>query len=228
MPSAVASAVRPARAGRASAGSRKSARRRPTRSTRRCPNAPQVASTMPSTSPMPQPVRQWFVARAASAFTPSGSSRLPRHGRGWPRGAPYAPRRIRRLRHPLEPRARAGHRLAGEGLLGVRRPGHGLGPARREGLDELDQIYHWTELIQSSPIAVERSVHAAIGGAYRSQGITTLELPLQPDEAKPRRRARPRPHHPRGGTGPRPREPRVPAGARGTHPDDGLGPSTGA
>jgi adenosine deaminase len=48
------------------------------------------------------------------------------------------------------------------------------------GLDELDQIYHWTELIQSSPLAVERSVHGAIGGAYRSQGITTLELRFNP------------------------------------------------
>src|SRR3954451_16152133 len=47
-------------------------------------------------------------------------------------------------------------------------------------LDALDQIYHWTELIQSSPIAVDRSVHAAIGGAYRSQGITTLELRFNP------------------------------------------------
>src|SRR5256886_9657523 len=47
-------------------------------------------------------------------------------------------------------------------------------------LDALDQIYHWTELIQSSPIAVERSVHAAIGGAYRSQRITTLELRFNP------------------------------------------------
>src|SRR5689334_13211163 len=47
-------------------------------------------------------------------------------------------------------------------------------------LDALDQIYHWTELIQSSPIAVERSVHAAIGGAHRSQGITTLELRFNP------------------------------------------------
>jgi adenosine deaminase len=47
-------------------------------------------------------------------------------------------------------------------------------------LDALDEIYHWTELIQSSPIAVERSVHAAIGGAYRSQGITTLELRFNP------------------------------------------------
>ena len=48
------------------------------------------------------------------------------------------------------------------------------------GLDALDRIYHWTELIQSSPLAVERSVHAAIGGAYRSQGITTLELRFNP------------------------------------------------
>ena len=29
-------------------------------------------------------------------------------------------------------------------------------------------------------VAVERSVHAAIGGAYRSQGITTLELRFNP------------------------------------------------
>ncbi len=49
-----------------------------------------------------------------------------------------------------------------------------------ESLDELDAIYHWTELIQSSPLAVERSVHAAIGGAYRSQRITTLEVRFNP------------------------------------------------
>jgi adenosine deaminase len=49
-----------------------------------------------------------------------------------------------------------------------------------ENLDALDAIYHWTELIQSSPLAVERSVHGAIGGAYRSQGITTLELRFNP------------------------------------------------
>jgi adenosine deaminase len=53
-------------------------------------------------------------------------------------------------------------------------------PRGVKGLDGLDRIYHWTELIQSSPIAVERSVHAAIGGAYRSQGITTLELRFNP------------------------------------------------
>src|ERR687884_291457 len=47
-------------------------------------------------------------------------------------------------------------------------------------LDALDAIYHYTELIQSSPAAVEVSVHGAIGGAYRSQGITTLELRFNP------------------------------------------------
>jgi adenosine deaminase len=53
-------------------------------------------------------------------------------------------------------------------------------PRGVEDLDALDRIYHWTELIQSSPLAVERSVHGAIGGAYRSQGITTLELRFNP------------------------------------------------
>src|SRR5215207_11766462 len=53
-------------------------------------------------------------------------------------------------------------------------------PRGVEGLPELDQIYKWTELIQSSPLAVEHSVHGAIGGAYRTQNITTLELRFNP------------------------------------------------
>src|SRR4051794_23795267 len=53
-------------------------------------------------------------------------------------------------------------------------------PRGVENLDALAAIYHWTELIQSSPLAAERSVHAAIGGAYRSQRITTLELRFNP------------------------------------------------
>src|SRR2546423_7049334 len=53
-------------------------------------------------------------------------------------------------------------------------------PRRVDSLEALDAIYHWTELIQSSPLAVERSVHGAIGGAYRSQRITTLELRFNP------------------------------------------------
>jgi adenosine deaminase len=53
-------------------------------------------------------------------------------------------------------------------------------PQGVQDLNALDAIYHWTELIQSSPLAVERSVHAAIGGAYRSQRITTFELRFNP------------------------------------------------
>lgn len=53
-------------------------------------------------------------------------------------------------------------------------------PRGVEGLPQLDSIYKWTELIQSSPVAVERSVHGAIGGAYRNQNITTLELRFNP------------------------------------------------
>jgi adenosine deaminase len=48
------------------------------------------------------------------------------------------------------------------------------------GLSGLDDVYHWCELIQSSPAAVERSVHSMIGGAYRSQLITCLEIRFNP------------------------------------------------
>src|SRR3954454_7111165 len=53
-------------------------------------------------------------------------------------------------------------------------------PRGVEGLDGLDRIYHLTELIQSSPLAVERSVHGMIGGGYRSQRITTSEVRFNP------------------------------------------------
>ncbi|HEX2109979.1 MAG TPA: hypothetical protein VHF67_00370 [Gaiellaceae bacterium] len=53
-------------------------------------------------------------------------------------------------------------------------------PRGVDGLPQLDAIYRWTELIQSSPLAVERSVHGAIGGAYRKQNITTFELRFNP------------------------------------------------
>jgi adenosine deaminase len=41
-------------------------------------------------------------------------------------------------------------------------------------------LFHWTELIQSSPIAVERSVYEVIGGAYRKNNITRIELRFNP------------------------------------------------
>ncbi|MDX6540782.1 MAG: adenosine deaminase [Gaiellales bacterium] len=53
-------------------------------------------------------------------------------------------------------------------------------PRGVDGLDALDQVYHLTELIQSSPLAVERCVHGMIGGGYRSQRITTCEVRFNP------------------------------------------------
>jgi adenosine deaminase len=47
-------------------------------------------------------------------------------------------------------------------------------------LAEYDLIFRWTELIQSSPLAIERSVYEIIGGAYRKCNITTLELRFNP------------------------------------------------
>ena len=41
-------------------------------------------------------------------------------------------------------------------------------------------LFHWTELIQSSPLAVERSTYEVIGGAYRKNHITTMELRFNP------------------------------------------------
>ena len=48
------------------------------------------------------------------------------------------------------------------------------------GLDGLNAIYHLTELIQSSPEGVFRSVHKMLAGAYRSQRITTHEIRFNP------------------------------------------------
>lgn len=59
-------------------------------------------------------------------------------------------------------------------LIGVSRPD------KVHSLAEYDAIFRWTELIQSSPLAIERSVYEIIGGAYRKTNITTLELRFNP------------------------------------------------
>ncbi|MGH2455706.1 MAG: adenosine deaminase family protein [Candidatus Limnocylindria bacterium] len=51
---------------------------------------------------------------------------------------------------------------------------------RRRSFQAYLDLFHWTELIQSSPIAVERSVYEVIGGAYRKNNITRLELRFNP------------------------------------------------
>ena len=37
-------------------------------------------------------------------------------------------------------------------------------------------LFHWTELIQSSPEAIEKSIYSIASGAYRKNNITTLEI----------------------------------------------------
>jgi adenosine deaminase len=51
---------------------------------------------------------------------------------------------------------------------------------RGRSFDGYLQLFHWTELIQSSPLAVERSVYEVIGGAYRKNNVTTMELRFNP------------------------------------------------
>ncbi|HEU6440025.1 MAG TPA: hypothetical protein VFC12_06260, partial [Terriglobales bacterium] len=51
---------------------------------------------------------------------------------------------------------------------------------RGHSFEKYLQLFHWTELIQSSPLAVERSVYEVIGGAYRKNNITTMELRFNP------------------------------------------------
>ena len=55
-----------------------------------------------------------------------------------------------------------------------------VGKKERKSFEEFLALYHWTELIQSSPIAVERSVYEVVSGAYRNANITTLELRYNP------------------------------------------------
>jgi adenosine deaminase len=52
--------------------------------------------------------------------------------------------------------------------------------AKGKTFEEYVALFHWTELIQSSPLAIERSVHQTIAGAYRKNNITLLELRFNP------------------------------------------------
>jgi adenosine deaminase len=54
-------------------------------------------------------------------------------------------------------------------------------PDKVGGLDDYLQIMHrWTERIQSSPMAIERSVYEVIGKEYRSSRVTQIELRFNP------------------------------------------------
>jgi adenosine deaminase len=55
------------------------------------------------------------------------------------------------------------------------------GKEKNRNLAEMNKnFYHWTELIQSSPEAVEESVMSTISGGYRKSNITVHELRFDP------------------------------------------------
>ncbi len=55
-----------------------------------------------------------------------------------------------------------------------------VSPRRARSFDGYLQLFHWTELIQSSPLAVERAVYEVVGGAYRRNNVTTFEVRFNP------------------------------------------------
>ena len=93
-------------------------------------------------------------------------------------GAPYPPWRLRRLGDPLEPGSRAGDR-AGQGLLGVRPPRHGLGPARRgeSGRPRRDLPLDGADPVLCSPSSAPSTLPSAAPiaprGSPRSRSAST-------------------------------------------------------
>jgi adenosine deaminase len=55
-----------------------------------------------------------------------------------------------------------------------------VSPGKTKSFDDYLSLFRWTELIQSSPLAIERSVYQTIAGAYRKNNITLLELRFNP------------------------------------------------
>ena len=53
-------------------------------------------------------------------------------------------------------------------------------PNNVKSFEDYLEMFKWTELIQSSPLSVERSVYETIAGAYRKNNITLLELRFNP------------------------------------------------
>jgi adenosine deaminase len=55
-----------------------------------------------------------------------------------------------------------------------------VNPRGKKTFEDYLALFRWTELIQSSPLAIERSVYQTIAGAYRKNNITLLELRFNP------------------------------------------------
>jgi adenosine deaminase len=55
-----------------------------------------------------------------------------------------------------------------------------VNPRKVKSFEDYLEMFKWTELIQSSPLAIEQSVYHTIAGAYRKNNITLLELRFNP------------------------------------------------
>jgi adenosine deaminase len=55
-----------------------------------------------------------------------------------------------------------------------------VNPRKVKSFSDYLEMFKWTELIQSSPLAIEQSVYHTIAGAYRANNITLLELRFNP------------------------------------------------
>ncbi len=55
-----------------------------------------------------------------------------------------------------------------------------VNPRKVKSFSDYLEMFKWTELIQSSPLAIEQSVYHTIAGAYRKNNITLLELRFNP------------------------------------------------
>jgi adenosine deaminase len=55
-----------------------------------------------------------------------------------------------------------------------------VNPQKVKSFEDYLDMFKWTELIQSSPLAIEQSIYHTIAGAYRKNNITLLELRFNP------------------------------------------------
>jgi adenosine deaminase len=55
-----------------------------------------------------------------------------------------------------------------------------VSPRKVKSFEDYLNLFHWTEVIQSSPLAIESSVYHTVAGAYRKNNITLLEIRFNP------------------------------------------------
>ena len=155
------------------------------------------------------------------ALLHSGHERVPVRSRRADGRAARSPRWLGAHLRDVGVRPRAGHRAADARLLGVRPHGVDLRSARRRRARRARP-----GLPRHRADPVEPAGRGALRARHDRRRLPLaahhdLRGALQPDEAQPRRRARPRPHHPGRAARRRSGAARVPAGAGRRDPDDG-------